>query len=223
MKKIIVVAPHPDDETLGCGGVLLKHKNAGDEIHWLLMTSISAKEHVSAAEIERETTELDFVALKYRFDSVTSLKLPPALIDRFPLSELVSGISQVFLKIKPEVVYLPFEGDVHSDHRVTFQAAASCCKSFRCSSIKKIMSYETISETDFVLNTGAIRFVPNIFIPIEGLLEEKISIMNIYESEMGPFPFPRSESAIRALATIRGVNANCLAAESFMLLKEIDE
>ena len=221
MNKIIVIAPHPDDETLGCGGTLLRHKQAGDEIHWLIMTNVSTAAGYSDKNVARRETEIEIVAKEYQFDSVTKLDFRPAYLDIIPLGELIEKISQVFMRIKPELIYMPFEGDIHSDHKVTCQAVASCCKTFRYKFIRKIMAYETLSETDFSINTGIYRFSPNVFVSINDQLKKKIDIMNIYASEIGEFPFPRSEQAIAALAALRGTNANCMAAEGFMLLKEI--
>ena len=222
MKSILVIAPHPDDETLGCGGTLLKHKKKGDQLHWLIMTVMSEDAGFSTASINKRKTELTLVAEKYQFDSVTVLDFPATCLDQFPLQEIIAKMNRVLATTRPEVVYLPFEGDIHSDHKVTFQAAASCCKTFRNGFIKKIMSYETLSETDFILSAGTTRFAPNVFISIDDFLEDKINVMNIFSSELGEFPFPRSDQAIRALAALRGTNANCKAAEGFMLLKEID-
>lgn len=222
MKSILVIAPHPDDETLGCGGTLLKHKKNGDRLHWLIMTVMSEDAGFSAAAINRRKAELTLVAEKYQFDSVTVLDYPAASLDQIPLQAIIAKMNRVFATTQPEVVYLPFEGDIHSDHKVTFHAAAACCKTFRNGYIKKILSYETLSETDFILSVGAIRFAPNVFIAIDEFLEEKIAVMNIFSSELGEFPFPRSNQAIRALAALRAINAGCRAAEGFMLLKEID-
>ena len=221
MKRVMVIAPHPDDETLGCGGTLLKHKQAGDETHWLVMTNISTKVGYSIDIVEKRQTEIANVNQEYQFESVTKFDFRPAYLDTIPLGELVEKIGEVFLKIKPELIYMPFEGDIHSDHKVTCQVIASCCKTFRYNFIRKIMAYETLSETDFSLNAWGHHFAPNIFVPIDDQLQKKIEIMNIYDSEMGEFPFPRSAKAISSLAALRGTNANCLAAEGFMLLKEI--
>ena len=219
--KVIVIAPHPDDETLGCGGTLLKHKQAGDEIHWLVMTNVSTEAGYSSDVVDRRQIEIKLVAQEYQFDSVTRLDFRPAYLDTIPLGEIVERIGQVFVKYKPELVYMPYEGDIHTDHKVTFQAVASCCKTFRYNFIRKIMAYETLSETDFSLNSWGKCFAPNVFVPIDNQLQKKIDIMNIYGGEMGTFPFPRSEKAISSLAALRGTNANCMAAEGFMLLKEI--
>ena len=137
------------------------------------------------------------------------------------MSELISKISSIINKVKPNIIYLPFKGDVHSDHKYIFDAAYSCTKIFRHPFIKKLYMMETLSETEFSLSTKEDSFVPNVFVDISEFMDKKIELMNIYESEMGEHPFPRSERNIRALATYRGATSGCDYAESFMLLKEI--
>lgn len=217
-KKIIVIAPHPDDETLGCGGTLLRHRAQGDTIYWLIVTAMQTEKDLPE---ERRDAEIQQVAKRYGFSSVHNLRYPTTKLDTIPLNEIIERIGCIFKEITPEVIYLPYHGDVHTDHKIVFDAATACTKWFRYSSIKRVLVYETLSETDFSLNPDNNGFRPNVFIDISNYLETKIEIMKVYASELGKFPFPRSEQAIRALAALRGVAAGCQAAEGFMLLKEI--
>jgi LmbE family N-acetylglucosaminyl deacetylase len=137
------------------------------------------------------------------------------------MSELIGKISKVINDVKPNIIYLPFKGDVHSDHRKIFEAAYSCTKSFRYPFIKKIYMIETLSETEFAPSTKEDSFIPNIFVNISEYMDKKIEIMKVFESEIAEHPFPRSERNLKALATLRGATAGCEYAESFMLLKEI--
>lgn len=220
MKKILVVAPHPDDETLGCGGTLLKHKQANDHLTWLIMTTMD-QSMFPQERIHQRKEEIRKVASMYEFDETVQLSFSTTKLDTVPMSELVMSIGDVIKEIQPDVVYLPYRGDAHSDHKAVFDAAASCIKWFRYPSVKKVMVYETLSETDFGLNPDTNGFRPNIFSNIEEYLERKLEIMRVFESELGEFPFPRSEEAIRALATLRGASSGSKAAEAFMLLKEV--
>ena len=215
--KILVIAVHPDDETLGCGGTLLKHKANGDEIHWLICTTID-KSH---SYYETREKEIEEVAKLYNFNSVHNLRLKTMQVDEYSMSELVSKISKVINEIQPTTIYLPFKGDVHSDHRKIFEASYSCTKSFRYPFIKKIYMIETLSETEFAPSTKEDSFIPNVFVDISEYFEKKIEIMKVFESEIAPHPFPRSERNLRALATFRGATCGCEYAESLMLLKEI--
>jgi LmbE family N-acetylglucosaminyl deacetylase len=222
MKKVLVVAVHPDDETLGCGGTLLKHKANGDEIHWLIATDIKESEDYDISAIKQRNKEIKKVEDLYGFTSVNKLDLSTTKVDTYSMSVLVSKISSVIDRIRPDTIYLPFKGDVHSDHKYIFDAAYSCTKSFRYPFIKKIYMMEILSETEFSVSVKEDSFVPNVFVDISDYMDSKIEIMKIYKSEMGEHPFPRSERNIRALANFRGATCGSEYAESFVLLKEIN-
>ena len=215
--KVLVVAVHPDDETLGCGGTLLKHKKNTDEIHWLICTTIDENH----SYYETRENEIREVSKLYNFDSVHNLQLRTMQVDEYTVSELVGKISQVINEVQPNIIYLPFKGDVHSDHRKIFEASYSCTKSFRYPFIKKIYMMETLSETEFAPSTKEDSFIPNVFVDISEYFEKKIEIMKVFQSEIAEHPFPRSERNLRALATLRGATCGCEYAESFVLLKEI--
>lgn len=221
MSGTIVVAVHPDDETLGCGGLLLKRKEQGRPIHWLIMTGMKEKYGFAGEAILKRDQELRNVEEAYGFDTVTRLDLPPAGLDDIPLGDIVSKISETFTSIQPAEIILPFHKDVHSDHRTAFNAAYSCTKTFRSPFIKRVLMMETLSETEFAPPLGENAFLPNFFVDITNFMEKKIEILGLYANETAPPPFPRNEQNLRALATFRGAMAGCLSAESFMLLKEI--
>lgn len=217
MNRVLVVAVHPDDETLGCGGTLLKHKDQGDEIHWLICTETKPNtDFFKTREIE-----IQKVSQSYKFDSVHKLSLKTMRVDEYSVSELIYLISNIINKIQPTHLYLPFKGDVHSDHRAIFNASFSCTKSFRYPFIKKIAMMETLSETDFAPMSVENVFMPNMFVDVSKQFVKKLEIMSIFESEIDEHPFPRSIKNITALATLRGAMAQCRYAESFVVLKEI--
>ncbi|MCK5110893.1 MAG: PIG-L family deacetylase [Arcobacteraceae bacterium] len=215
--KVLCIAVHPDDETLGCGGTLLKHKENLDEISWLICTQTNPQNDFYKIREE----EIKTVSKKYNFDNVYNLKLNTMQIDEYSMSDLISQISKIINEIKPNIIYFPFRGDVHSDHRKIFEAAYSCTKSFRYPFIKKIYMMETLSETEFAPAINEDSFIPNVFVDITQFIDEKIEIMRTFKSEISEHPFPRSEKNIKALATFRGATAGCEYAESFILLKEI--
>ncbi|TPQ25230.1 PIG-L deacetylase family protein [Methylomonas sp. HW2-6] len=221
MTNVIAVAPHADDETLGCGGTLLRHARAGDRIHWLLLTKMTAEQGFSEARISARDREIAEVSRHYGFASVDVLDFPCTRLDSIAKGDLIAKISSVFQTLRPEVVYLPFRGDVHSDHAVAADAVMSCCKWFRNGTIKRILAYETLSETEFGIRPDTLGFRPNVFVNIEDYLEQKLEILQIFAGELGEFPFPRSIEALRALAMLRGATAGCQAAEAFVLLREI--
>lgn len=219
--KVIFVAPHPDDETLGAGGTILKHRENGDEVFWLIMTSMTEEVGYTKEQIAKRTTEIKQVAAAYGFSKVIELGYPTTKLDQIPISELIPKVREVFNDIKPEIVYLPFRNDGHSDHKKTFDAVYNCAKTFRFPYIKKIMMMEVLSETDFTPPQIMSGFTPNYFVNVEKYMDKKIEIMSLYESEFGQKPYPRSEENLKALASFRGSASNCNFAESFMILKEI--
>ena len=136
------------------------------------------------------------------------------------MSERVAAFSTLVRTVQPQIVYLPFRGDIHTDHAAVFDAAAACTKWFRYPSVGRVLAYETLSETEFILNPESRPFQPNVFVDISTYLDRKVELMMRFEGEHAAFPFPRSEQAIRALAQVRGATAGYQAAEAFMLLKE---
>jgi len=219
--KTIVIAPHPDDEVLGVGGTLLRRKAEGAKVAWLIVTNILVEKGWSEEKVRQRADEIKHITEFFCFDEVFILNFPSTQLDRVPMSELVTSISDVFKSFEPEEVFVPHPYDVHTDHGIVFNAVASCTKWFRYPSVKRILAYETLSETDFNLN-GDHSFSPNAFINISSFITDKLAAMGIYSSELGEFPFPRSYDAIRSLATIRGAASGFAAAEAFMLLKEIE-
>lgn len=217
--KTLVIAPHPDDETLGVGGTLLRRKSEKAKVAWLIVSGISVESGWSAEKVGEREDEIKRVGELFGFDEKFVLDFPTTRLDQLPMSDLVAGISQVFKSFEPEEIFVPHPSDVHTDHRVVFNAVASCTKWFRYPHIKRVLAYETLSETDFSLGTDK-GFCPNVFVDIEPFLDQKLRAMEIYKSEVGAFPFPRSHEAIRALAAVRGVAAGFKAAEAFQLLRE---
>lgn len=215
--KVLVIAVHPDDETLGCGGTLLKHKANGDAIHWLICTTLER----SHSYYETREQEIEKVYGMYGFESMQNLRLKTMHVDEYSMSELVKKISKAICAVEPNIVYLPFKSDVHSDHRKIFEASYSCTKVFRYPFIKKIYMVETLSETEFAPSTQDGSFVPNVFVDISEHMHTKLEILKVYKSEIAEHPFPRSQRNVEALATLRGATSACDYAESFMLLKEI--
>ena len=220
MSKIVVVAPHPDDEILGAGGYLLKHKEMGDDIFWLIITDMKESYGYSFERCKTRKTEIEKVATALGVNKVYNLELQPAGLEKYPTGTLIKAISEVFQEIKPDIVILPNEADVHSDHGIVFKAAYACTKTFRYPTIKKVMCMEVISETDYaVYNKG---FIPNYFVNIEEYIEQKVKIAEIYESEIQLSPFPRSKESLYALSVIRGASCFCKNAEAFCVLKSIE-
>lgn len=220
MSKVLVVAVHPDDETLGCGGTLLKHKSAGDELYWLIATTISKEQGFPEQEILNREKIIEKVFKTYKFNKLYNLSIHTTKVDQEPMNTLIKMLTNVFSEVQPDIIYLPFAFDIHSDHRIIFDASFSCTKSFRFPFIKRLLMMETISETEYTPPFQCRQYCPNVFVDISPFFEKKLEIMSLYRSEMKNHPFPRSIENIKALAILRGAQAYCNYAESFVLLKE---
>ncbi|QTN24269.1 PIG-L family deacetylase [Rhizobacter sp. AJA081-3] len=222
MSTILVVAPHPDDETLGCGGTLLRAIAAGAEVHWAIASTMAGAPGFDAARLAPREREIEQVAAAYGFAGLHRAPFPATRVDTVPIAERVDWFARVVASIRPDTLYLPHPQDAHSDHAAVYEAAAACTKSFRYPSVRHVNCYETLSETEFGLLPRGGGFRPNRFVDIAAQLERKLEIMALYVGEMGPPPFPRSVEAIRALACLRGGVAGTPAAEAFMVLRSIE-
>ena len=221
MKKILFVSVHPDDETLGCGGTILKHKDIGDEIYWLIITNISEKEGWNPEKVAGRQREIAEVAKVYGFEKIFKLDFPTTKLDEVPMSELIGKISQVINEVEPHTIYMQNRSDVHTDHQISFKAVWSCTKNFRYPFIKRILMYETLSETEYAPALMENVFTPNVFVDISVYFEKKIEIMKIFETEIMEEYLPRSISSIETIARFRGSRINVKYAEAFSILLDI--
>lgn len=219
--KILVVAPHADDETLGCGGTLarFRHEQPNSEIHWLLVTEMNAQWGYSATDVQRREAEISEVAKLLSPLCLSRLHLRPAHLDTLPLADLIRTMHSVIFDVQPDTVFVPWRHDAHSDHAAVFDAVMACVKTFRAPFVRQVLAYETLSETDFSLDPGIASFRPNVWIDISSFLETKLALLRCYASEISDFPFPRSVEAVEALARLRGASAGVEAAEGFVLLR----
>lgn len=223
MKKVIVISAHPDDEVLGCGGTLIKHRESGDKIDWIITTNINIDLGYSPREVKRRQNEIVEVENKLKINKTYKLNYPTMSLSDETLIEMIPKISEIFKESKPEIIYVLNRSDAHSDHLITFKAVMACTKSFRYPFIKRILMYECISETEFGPALTENHFLPTYFVDISSHLKEKLDLMAIYESEIGKHPFPRSFRNIEALSIFRGASVGVEYAEAFQVLKWIDK
>ncbi len=212
MKKIAVIAVHPDDETLGCGGTLLKHKAQGDRINCIFVTSGNNKQR----------DMIPALATHYGFEQAITLDLPEIALGDMPLGQIIAPLSEALRSIEPDTLYIPNRSDAHSDHRRTFEALIACTKSFRYPFLRRVLMCEVISETDFAPAIASEAFVPNHWVDISDWVDAKRAAMRIFAEELLSEPKTRSLGAIEALERYRGSQINAWAAESFMILKSIE-
>ncbi|WP_434304824.1 PIG-L deacetylase family protein [Clostridium botulinum] len=219
--KVLVISVHPDDETLGCGGTILKHIQNQDEVFWLIMTDVFEKYGYSQKEVSSEHELVEKVDKAYGFKCRYNLELPAGNIHLINFQEIVIKISGIINKIKPDIIYMPNRSDIHTDHQIAAKAILSCTKSFRYPFIKQVLMYECVSETDAAPALIESAFIPNAFSDISDYVDKKVKILELYSQEIGEVPFPRSVENIKALARYRGCSVNKLYAEAFMMIKYI--
>lgn len=224
--RILVVAAHPDDEVLGCGGTIVKAVNSGAKVAIMFLgEGISARFPVGEYHSEEFKQES-----KIRFNSaVKALKILGVKdywfggrlccqFDSEKMITLVKDIEQKIQKFKPTTILTHDRAEVNIDHRVTYEAVESACRPTMPNSPKEILSFEIICSGSWTFESS---FKPNVFVDISDVWEKKMEAWQCYEGERRPFPFPRSDEGIRSLAEYRGLSAGLQKAEGFKLLRKI--
>jgi len=215
--KAIVVSPHPDDETLGAGGTILKLISQGAEVTWLNVTNMKVEYGYSQQSVLKRADEIACVMETTKYAAFYDLGLQPATLEQYPKIDIITKMKDIFNRVKPELVFLPFPKDAHSDHKVVYNCALACTKSFRAPYVRKILFMDIISETNYSTSP----FYPNCYVDIGSFIDEKLKILGFYQSEFQKSPFPRSKEAILAQARYRGSACYCEYAEAFQIVKEI--
>lgn len=220
MATVLVVAPHPDDEVLGVGGTMLRHLAEGDAVHVVICTR-GRVERFGALQIERVQDEARKAHAFLGLTGSHFLDLPAAEVDTVPGAEVNAAIGKLIHSLQPDVLYIPHLGDVHRDHQLLVQAAMVASRPAGVHHPRRILAYETVSETDWYAAPITPAFVPNVFIDITATLERKLQACAIYASQIRPSPDQRSLESLRALSITRGHAMRLAHAEAFMLIREI--
>lgn len=214
--KVIVFAPHNDDEVLGVGGTIAKHAENGDDVYICEVTV--GKNQERANQIKQEALQAHkILGVKDTF----FLDFPVVGLSNLPAIELNKEIHKIVQDIKPDIAYLPHKGDMHKDHAVVAESAMVALRPVDSPQVKAIYVYETLSETEWNIPSVDNAFIPNVFVDITNTIEKKIEAMNCYQSQLYEFPQPRSLKAIRALSEVRGSTVCVENAESFMLVRSV--
>lgn len=216
--KILIIAPHPDDEVLGCGGTIAKYSKRGNEVYLCIVTKAYSPDW-SEEFIENRTKEIEESNRTLGIKKTFFLGFPTVKLDTIPQKQLNDSLSRVINEIKPEIVYIPHSGDVSRDHRLVFEGALVATRPNVASSVKKVLCYETLSETEW--GRGFREFIPNLYEDITDEIRIKLEAMKAYGSEIKNYPHPRSLEVIEVLAKKRGSEAGMRSAEAFMLIREI--
>ncbi len=218
--NILVIAPHPDDEVLGCGGTIAYHTQKGDTVHVCFATKAYTPDW-SESYIEHRATEIKNAHALLGIAQAHYLDFPTVKLDTIPQKEINDALARVVSEVAPEVVYLPHAGDMHRDHTIMYHAGLVVTRPSSQSSVKKVLCYETVSETEW--DPTSIPFRAQCYQNIEQYLDIKIKAMQAYDSELKASPHPRSVEVLEALARKRGSESNMHAAEAFMLVREIQK
>jgi N-acetylglucosamine malate deacetylase 1 len=221
-KQVLVLAAHPDDEALGVGGTMVRHVQKGDRVAVLIMTDgVTARHNVT--EPQKEATRKACKILGV--EDVYFAGLLDQRLDSMPLIEVIKPISALVEELRPQIVYTHHRGDANQDHRTVFAATLVAVRPFGHNPVEQLLCYETASSTEWGPPFVEWAFLPNIYVDISRTLEIKWSAIEAYretfQSEIKPFPHPRSPEAIRVYAQQRGVNVGMQAAEAFMLVRQL--
>lgn len=222
MNKVIVVAPHADDEIIGCGATIAKHIQVGDEVTVIIATnaSIGAPEFFSLDQIKNIRSEAiaahQFLGVK----ETLFLDFPAPALNAFPEFKISIEISKIFQSIKPNYLYLPHPGDIHQDHKAIYRASLVAARPQGDHKISNIFCYETLSETEWTpMQEKA--FIPNHFVDVTNVFSKKIEAMKFFDSQIKEFPHSRSVKAFEALAMYRGSTVGVERAEAFIVERQI--
>ncbi|GAH49951.1 unnamed protein product [marine sediment metagenome] len=214
---VLVIAPHPDDEVLGCGGTIRKYVKLGNDVYVCVVTEAYtpdwSKDYINNRRKEIEKCKQILGVKKYFF-----LNFPTVKIDTFPQKDLNAKISLVINEVNPDMLFIPHKGDLNMDHRLIFEASLVASRPIN-HKIKRILSYETVSETEW--GQAIEPFIPNVYVDISETINLKKDAMKAYKSELKQYPHPRSLEIIEALAKKRGSEVGLNFAESFVMIREI--
>lgn len=223
--KILVIAAHPDDEVLGCGGVIARYSREKHEVYTLILgegaTSRYDKRNdadpslVKALEDKSRKAAEILGAKKVYFSG-----FPDNRFDTVPLLDIVKAIETLINEIKPEIVYTQHGGDLNIDHVITFRAALTATRPMAGVCVKEVYAYEVPSSSEWAFQAFDPQFKPNVFVDISKTLDLKIEAMKAYESESREFPHPRSPEALRSIAMKWGSTSGMKAAEAFQLIRK---
>ncbi len=218
-RRVLVVAPHADDEVLGVGGTMARLAGEGDEVHIVVLTVGRPPAFDEAFERQGKQEALAAHRLLGVADT-TFLDLPAAALDTIPHRDVNAELGAVVARLHPQVIFTPFAGDIHLDHQLAFLSTLVVTRPNGRFAPQSIYAYETLSETHWSVPYLMPNFAPNTFIDISPHLETKIAAMQAFTLQTKPFPHARSAEALRALAALRGSTVGCAAAESFVLLRQ---
>jgi len=221
--NFLVIAAHPDDEVLGCGGTMARHVLAGDQVYCLILgegiTSRYSQPEQAKRELEQLKAQVEKTARVIGTKMVFFRDFPDNRFDTVPLLTIVKAIEEVKEEVRPDVIYTHHHGDLNIDHQITFRAVLTACRPAKDETVKEIYSFEVPSSTEWNAPQPQNYFMPNVFVDISDTLDKKIEALKTYRGEIREYPHPRSPEALQAIASRWGSVAGYQAAEAFELIR----
>lgn len=217
--RVLVFAPHRDDEILGVGGTILKRKAAGDHVAVCVVTAREGD--VLPACTQRIHDEMRRAHAFMGVDEYIGFPFGANRVEEVSRVVFHKAFDDVIRKVEPDEVYLPFWGDMQKDHKMTVSGAMVALRAKSGSATRRIYAYETLSETGIEVPAPGNAFIPTVYEDISDYLDGKLAALSFYQSQLHPFPNLRSLEAVEALAKFRGATAHVKAAEAFMLIREV--
>jgi LmbE family N-acetylglucosaminyl deacetylase len=214
--KVLVIAPHPDDEVLGCGGTIAKFSSEGHEIALCIVTKAYAPEWTEKYLLQK-TNEIKKSNEVLGITQTFFLDFPTIKLDAIRQKEINDAITGIILNFKPDIVFIPHKGDLNRDHRIVFQSSLVALRPVQHKT-RQILSYEVPSETEW--GREIYPFVPQAYVDVTAWISKKIDAMRAYQTELKDCPHPRSVEVIEALGRIRGSEIFVPYAEAFMVIRE---
>ena len=213
--RVVVVAPHNDDEILGVGGTMAKLVKEG---HMVIVCEVTAGDlNDEMVQLQKREAILSHEILGVE---TSFMNLPVVGLKEMKTRDLNSAFQNKLLELNPDIVFLPHKGDMHIDHRMTIEASMVALRPVTFPNLKAIYAYETLSETDWNVSSIDNAFIPNMFVDITEEIDMKLEAMKCHKSQLCNYPHPRSLEAIKALAMHRGCTICKKYAEAFVLLRK---
>jgi N-acetylglucosamine malate deacetylase 1 len=219
--RVIVIAAHPDDETLGVGGTIARHAANGDEVHIIFLTDGIGARGANKAAARRRATAARTASEILGGRPPRFLGFSDNRLDAVPLLDVAQAIEKIIAEVQPDTIYTHHAGDLNVDHEICQRAVLIACRPLPGSTVRRIFAFEVVSSTEWSAPESR-AFSPIRFVDISRTIATKRRALEAYAEEMRPFPHPRSLEGIDALARHRGASAGLAAAEAFGILREIE-